>query len=211
MAAAGERLAAYASGAALSLRGQCVEFLGQAGLFASGCIFVNKAFGCRFVQLLLCRTVCCFSSVHIRSYDRSVGLFNSRTKSGFSRSVAQAASFVRFGTFDGGFDVWHSFHLQIKQKVFLHTTCNILSCKGAKSKLISHLNPQAKGALFHPMDKDLSMYNIRTDLALEAKELASEDHGASEIPGLWSETDSSDGVTVTRMEIQNEEAAQRIG
>ncbi|MFB9280093.1 GPR endopeptidase [Cohnella cellulosilytica] len=61
------------------------------------------------------------------------------------------------------------------------------------------------------MDKDLSMYNIRTDLALEAKELASEDHGASEIPGLWSETDSSDGVTVTRMEIQNEEAAQRIG
>jgi len=61
------------------------------------------------------------------------------------------------------------------------------------------------------MDKDLSMYNIRTDLALEAKEIASEGQGTPDISGLWSETENKDGITVTRMEIQNDQAAQRIG
>jgi spore protease len=61
------------------------------------------------------------------------------------------------------------------------------------------------------MDKDLSMYNIRTDLALEAKEIAAQGMQAPEIPGLWSETESADGITVTRMEIQNEQAASQIG
>ncbi|OXS62528.1 GPR endopeptidase [Cohnella sp. CIP 111063] len=61
------------------------------------------------------------------------------------------------------------------------------------------------------MDKDLSMYDIRTDLALEAKEIASQGHETPDIPGLWSETASEDGITVTRMEIQNDQAAQRIG
>ncbi len=61
------------------------------------------------------------------------------------------------------------------------------------------------------MDKDLSLYNIRTDLALEAKEIASEGQESPDIPGLRSETETNDGITVTRMEIENDQAAQRIG
>jgi spore protease len=98
-----------------------------------------------------------------------------------------------------------------KTEVFLHTTCNILSCEGLKSKLISHLNLQAKGALFHPMNIDLSMYNVRTDLALEAKEIATQAQPAGVLPGIWSETDKAEGITVTRMQIQTEEGAQKIG
>ncbi|WP_115990681.1 GPR endopeptidase [Cohnella lupini] len=61
------------------------------------------------------------------------------------------------------------------------------------------------------MDKDLALYNVRTDLALEAREIATQGRETTEIPGVWSETDSADGITVTRMEIKTEEAAQQIG
>jgi len=61
------------------------------------------------------------------------------------------------------------------------------------------------------MDKDLSMYSIRTDLALEAKEIAAQGQETPDIPGLWSEAESKDGITVTRMEIKDNQAAQRIG
>jgi spore protease len=98
-----------------------------------------------------------------------------------------------------------------KTEVFLYTTCNILSCKELKSKQISHLKPLAKGALFHSMTIDLSMYNVRTDLALEAKEIAAQGQPTGVIPGIWSETDKADGITVTRMEIQTNEGAQKIG
>lgn len=59
------------------------------------------------------------------------------------------------------------------------------------------------------MDEQLSMYNIRTDLALEAKEIASPD--GADIPGVWSETDKQPEVTVSRMHIQTDEGARRIG
>ncbi|MFD0672131.1 GPR endopeptidase [Cohnella sp. GCM10027633] len=59
------------------------------------------------------------------------------------------------------------------------------------------------------MNNDLSMYDVRTDLALEAKELASP--GGEEIPGVWSETDTQDEVTISRMHIQTDEGSRRIG
>jgi spore protease len=61
------------------------------------------------------------------------------------------------------------------------------------------------------MTIDLSMYNVRTDLALEAKEIAAQGQPTGVIPGIWSETDKADGITVTRMEIQTNEGAQKIG
>jgi spore protease len=59
------------------------------------------------------------------------------------------------------------------------------------------------------MDIDLSMYDVRTDLAIEAKEMAGPDSG--EIPGIWTETDNADGIKVTRMQIKTEEGAKKIG
>lgn len=59
-------------------------------------------------------------------------------------------------------------------------------------------------------DLDLSMYDVRTDLALEAKERAESQSGGS-IPGVWTETEREGGITVTRMEIQTEQGAQAIG
>jgi spore protease len=59
------------------------------------------------------------------------------------------------------------------------------------------------------MDKDLLMYDVRTDLALEAKEIATQTAG--EIPGIWSETEKDSGITVSRMHIQTQEGAQKLG
>lgn len=57
---------------------------------------------------------------------------------------------------------------------------------------------------------DLQQYNIRTDLALEAKELA-ESPGGSPIPGVLSEVTEDEGITVTRLHVQNEQGSQAIG
>lgn len=57
---------------------------------------------------------------------------------------------------------------------------------------------------------DLSQYSIRTDLALEAKELASGSN-KSEIPGIEIETENDKGIKLTKMEVQNDAAAQQIG
>ncbi|WP_313732002.1 GPR endopeptidase [Cohnella nanjingensis] len=57
---------------------------------------------------------------------------------------------------------------------------------------------------------DLRKYDIRTDLALEAKEMAETAAGGG-LPGVWSETDKNGGITVTRMHIQTEEGAKAIG
>lgn len=57
----------------------------------------------------------------------------------------------------------------------------------------------------------MSMYNIRTDLALEAQEIATQGQQTSAIPGVWSENESADGISVTRMEIKTDQAAQQIG
>lgn len=59
-------------------------------------------------------------------------------------------------------------------------------------------------------DIDLKQYDVRTDLALEAKELAQPDKAAS-IPGITTETVGEDGITITRMSIDNEVGANAIG
>lgn len=58
----------------------------------------------------------------------------------------------------------------------------------------------------------MSMYNVRTDLAVEAREIATQTTGAmEEIPGIWSQTDTDEGITISRMHIQTDAGAQRIG
>lgn len=55
---------------------------------------------------------------------------------------------------------------------------------------------------------DLSLYNVRTDLAVEAREMAG---APGQIPGVWSEEEQMEGIRIDRMQIQNPLAAQRIG
>ncbi|MEJ8547474.1 GPR endopeptidase [Brevibacillus borstelensis] len=60
---------------------------------------------------------------------------------------------------------------------------------------------------------DLSRYAIRTDLALEAHELVQEQQNAPDvIPGVRIETNESEqGIKVTRLQVENEEAGRHIG
>lgn len=57
---------------------------------------------------------------------------------------------------------------------------------------------------------DLQLYNVRTDLALEAKEIAEQPLGGN-IPGIQSETTEEDGITITQLHVQNEQGSQAIG
>jgi spore protease len=56
----------------------------------------------------------------------------------------------------------------------------------------------------------LNLYAIRTDLALEARELASKTVG-ERIPGLKTEIKEESGVIITSMQITTESAAQTLG
>jgi len=61
-------------------------------------------------------------------------------------------------------------------------------------------------------DVDLASYGVRTDLALEAHELAVKAQGKSELAGVRVDTDDSDpGIRVTRVVVENEEAGRQIG
>jgi spore protease len=53
-------------------------------------------------------------------------------------------------------------------------------------------------------------YSVRTDLALEAHEIV-KTHTAADIPGVLSETAREDGITVSRITVQTEAAAQQLG
>ncbi|MBN6186218.1 GPR endopeptidase [Aneurinibacillus sp. BA2021] len=57
---------------------------------------------------------------------------------------------------------------------------------------------------------DLSVYAVRTDLALEARELATEKQ-QGEVPGIRFQSEEEDGITITKMVIENMEGAERIG
>lgn len=58
---------------------------------------------------------------------------------------------------------------------------------------------------------DLSGYSIRTDLALEAHELAQQQN-ESNIAGVWLQADDREpGIRVTRLHVQTEEAGKQIG
>jgi len=56
---------------------------------------------------------------------------------------------------------------------------------------------------------DLHLYAARTDLALEAHEMASPQ--GQPISGVQSETERQDGITITRMHVQTQEGAKAIG
>ncbi|WP_027417688.1 GPR endopeptidase [Aneurinibacillus terranovensis] len=58
---------------------------------------------------------------------------------------------------------------------------------------------------------DLSRYGVRTDLAVEARELTNESTGAKEINGVRYETEEDNGITVSRIEILTAEGAEAIG
>lgn len=53
-------------------------------------------------------------------------------------------------------------------------------------------------------------FDIRTDLALEAKEIASQRIG-DQIPGIRVSKDEDEGITVTRMDVLDEQGAEAIG
>ncbi len=57
---------------------------------------------------------------------------------------------------------------------------------------------------------DLQQYNVRTDLALEAKEIA-EQPGGAPIPGIDMETHEEEGITITQLHVKSDEGAQAIG
>jgi spore protease len=60
------------------------------------------------------------------------------------------------------------------------------------------------------MELDLSMYSVRTDLALEARDMAAKARG-SDIPGVDSETSEEGGIKITKIHVQNEAAARTLG
>ncbi|HBI04965.1 MAG TPA: GPR endopeptidase [Paenibacillaceae bacterium] len=58
---------------------------------------------------------------------------------------------------------------------------------------------------------DLSQFSVRTDLAVEARELVSEKSGVKEIPGVRFETEEDQGIMISRVEVLNMEGAEIIG
>ncbi|RJG26182.1 GPR endopeptidase [Paenibacillus thiaminolyticus] len=60
------------------------------------------------------------------------------------------------------------------------------------------------------MSADLRNYSVRTDLALESREMASPDQAAS-IPGVQEHVEEDRGVKITRIHVQTEEGSRAIG
>ncbi|WP_055107383.1 GPR endopeptidase [Paenibacillus ihumii] len=60
------------------------------------------------------------------------------------------------------------------------------------------------------MNLDLSKYSVRTDLAVESKELAETVHGRP-ISGIHEEVEELDGIKVTRLDVKDEQASRQIG
>lgn len=57
---------------------------------------------------------------------------------------------------------------------------------------------------------NLQDFAVRTDLALEAREMATRRLG-DRIPGIESQTEEEDGITVTRIHVANEQGSKAIG
>ncbi|CAH0121034.1 MULTISPECIES: GPR endopeptidase [unclassified Paenibacillus] len=60
------------------------------------------------------------------------------------------------------------------------------------------------------MELDLQRYSVRTDLALEAKEMAEAVHGGA-IPGVAENVEEEDGIKITRIDVETEEGARALG
>lgn len=54
------------------------------------------------------------------------------------------------------------------------------------------------------------LYNIRTDLALEAQEII-QSQTAAEIPGVVSEKLQEDGISINRLQVETDEASRQLG
>lgn len=60
------------------------------------------------------------------------------------------------------------------------------------------------------MNLDLREYSVRTDLAVESKEIAETAHGGP-VPGLNEQVEERDGIKTTRLDVTNEAASRQIG
>ncbi|MFB4330756.1 GPR endopeptidase [Paenibacillus sp. CR_12] len=60
------------------------------------------------------------------------------------------------------------------------------------------------------MDLDLQKYSVRTDLAVESRELAG-GTGSAPIPGVMEDVVQEDGIKITRLDVENDAASQQIG
>ncbi|MFD1177743.1 GPR endopeptidase [Paenibacillus puldeungensis] len=60
------------------------------------------------------------------------------------------------------------------------------------------------------MSLDLQQYSVRTDLALESKEIVESSQGGP-IPGLSEQVEEQNGIKITRLDVANEEASRQIG
>lgn len=60
------------------------------------------------------------------------------------------------------------------------------------------------------MKLDLRDYSVRTDLAVESKEIAETAYGRP-VPGLNEQVDENDGIKITRLDVTNEAASRQIG
>lgn len=57
---------------------------------------------------------------------------------------------------------------------------------------------------------DMQRFAVRTDLALEAREMAARELG-DPVPGVEAETESQDGITVTRIHVRDERGERALG
>lgn len=60
------------------------------------------------------------------------------------------------------------------------------------------------------MSLDLRDFSVRTDLAVESKEMAETANGGP-VPGLQEQVDEQDGIKITRIDVTNEAASKQIG
>ncbi|MGG3282900.1 GPR endopeptidase [Paenibacillus solani] len=60
------------------------------------------------------------------------------------------------------------------------------------------------------MDLDLQKYSVRTDLAVESRELAGGNSNAP-IPGVMEDVVQEDGIKITRLDVENDAASKSIG
>ncbi len=60
-------------------------------------------------------------------------------------------------------------------------------------------------------DRLFEKYNIRTDLALESHQAVIEQEGPPELPGVKVHTEQEEGITLTRITVENDIGAQMMG
>jgi hypothetical protein len=93
-----------------------------------------------------------------------------------------------------------------QQKKHWNSLAAVCINRGFLSHTISNMQKEA-GLI---MELDLQLYSVRTDLAVEAKEMA-ERHSNAPIPGVNEEVEEADGIKVTRLSVADPAGSQAIG